>query len=280
MCLNTQQSILGFVVSAATWLYNTPRPSTQQWYCISSWVRYHDTAGQSSTSVVCHQKHFIHLLLLLQSRSPSPVLNLSSSVSLSPSLAHSGAAGHRADHLSGQVQRADLRGPLLLHLGVRLRLGRHHPVHRLRYPLLLPAALRGRADWHGQDQVHLLLQLEATPSQPPHPLPPLRLFPRFLLFFSFFIRSSVPGPHLALTIERENAASARFKYGFGSVWIPAPSSNHGQGGSIFQEVDWFWIFNTRSFLTFDWSESCFNMVFLWDLVKNNNSLFFFLRRKT
>jgi len=51
--------------------------------------------------------------------------------------------GHRSNHLPRQVQRADLRGPLLLHLGLRLWLGRHHRLHRLCRPLLLPAALRG-----------------------------------------------------------------------------------------------------------------------------------------
>lgn len=123
------------------------------WHCISSRLRYNDTAGQSVTPMRCVSKNSHPALF--------STFSLPSSVSPSP---HSGAAGHRVDHLSGQVQRADLRGPLLLHLGLRLRLGRHHPVHRLRHPLLLPAALRGRADWHGQDQVHLLVQLEAPPA--------------------------------------------------------------------------------------------------------------------
>lgn len=74
---------------------------------------------------------------------------------------------HRSDRLPSQIQRAYLWGYLLLHLGVRICLGRHHHLHRLCHHLLLPAEVWGWTQWHRKGQIHLYFPVRINPAQPP-----------------------------------------------------------------------------------------------------------------
>lgn len=113
---------------------------------------------------------------------------------------------HRSDHLPCQIQRADLRGPLLLHLGLRLRLGRHHPLHRLCHPLLLPATLWGWADRPGQDQIHLFLCLKTKPAHMPN-------YSHF--HFSLWARSVLANEHFYTVPFHQRSTVAQFS----KIWL-------------------------------------------------------------
>lgn len=179
---NTQQSILGFVVSVATWLYNTSRPSTLLWYCISSRVRCDDTAGWS-LHLRCVTKNPFSLLFF-------PFF-LHLSLSLTPQWCCKSLrwSSIRSSSMSWSSRATTITPGRTASAGA--------PPSCASAALSSSAACRAtRTSW--------LAWLRPSTSTPPTRSPSCHHYgcSRLFFFSSYFIRSSRPGPHFALTIER------------------------------------------------------------------------------